>query len=231
METVRILIVEDDPDIRSYLKKGLSQVGHTSDAYESAEEALSALATTHYDVAVVDLILPGADGLDLIARMRDRGDRTPVLILSARQSVDDRVRGLSAGGDDYLTKPFSFSELVARLQALHRRAVYEVPEDRLQVGDLELVVRSREVFRGGTRIDLQPREFAVLQYLMENAGTVLPKTFILEHVWNFDFDPQTNVLDVLISRLRKKVDDPFETNLIHTVRGVGYVIREPTNDG
>jgi two-component system, OmpR family, response regulator len=230
LDKVRILIVEDDPDIRSYLRKGLSQVGHASDGCESAEEALAALSTTSYDVAVVDLILPGADGLDLISRMRDRGDRTPVLILSARQSVDDRVRGLSAGGDDYLTKPFSFAELVARLQALHRRAGYEVPEDRLHVGDLELDVRRREVSRDGNRIDLQPREFAVLQYLMENAGTVLPKTFILEHVWNFDFDPQTNVLDVLISRLRKKIDDPFETKLIHTVRGVGYVIREPAED-
>lgn len=230
MNDVRVLIVEDDPEIRSYLRKGLSQVGHTSDACESAEEALSALATTKYDAAVVDLILPGADGLDLISRMRDRGDRTPVLILSARQSVDDRVLGLSAGGDDYLTKPFSFSELVARLQALHRRARYDTPADRLRIADLTLDVRKREVTRGNARIDLQPREFAVLQYLLENAGTVLPKTFILEHVWNFDFDPQTNVLDVLISRLRKKVDDPFATKLIHTVRGVGYVVREPAED-
>jgi two-component system OmpR family response regulator len=178
-----------------------------------------------HDVAVVDVMLPKRDGLSVIEELRAEGVTTPVLILSARQTVDDRVRGLQAGGDDYLTKPFAFAELLARVQALVRRASRTPEATTLTVDDLVLDLLSRRVSRAGTNIDLRPREFALLEYLMRNAGKVVSKTMILSHVWEYNFDPQTNIVDVLVSRLRDKVDRPFETRLIHTVRGVGYVLR------
>jgi len=173
----------------------------------------------------VDLMLPKRDGLAVIDELRRRGRSTPVLILSARRSVDDRVRGLQAGGDDYLTKPFAFAELLARVQALVRRATRVVEPTTLSFGDLTLDLLSRKVTRAGVTIDLRPREFALLEYLMRNAGKVVSKTMILSHVWEYSFDPQTNIVDVLVSRLRDKIDRPFETKLLHTVRGVGYVLR------
>jgi two-component system OmpR family response regulator len=178
-----------------------------------------------YDVAVVDLMLPARDGLAVIDEMRRRGIKMPVLILSARRSVDDRVKGLQAGGDDYLTKPFAFAELLARVQALIRRATLAPEPTTLTAGDLVLDLLSRRVTRGGTQIDLQPREFTLLEYLMRNAGRVVSKTMIISRVWEYSFDPQTNIVDVLVSRLREKIDRPFEQKLLHTVRGVGYVLR------
>jgi DNA-binding response OmpR family regulator len=178
-----------------------------------------------YDVAIVDVMLPKRDGLSLIEALRAEGLATPVLILSARRSVDDRVRGLQTGGDDYLTKPFAFSELLARVQALVRRAARTADPTTLSVDDLIVDLLSRKVTRGGVAIDLRPREFALLEYLMRNAGKVVSKTMILSHVWDYNFDPQTNIVDVLVSRLREKIDKPFEKKLLHTVRGVGYVLR------
>jgi len=178
-----------------------------------------------YDVAIVDLMLPQRDGLSLIEELRRRGVSTPVLILSARRSVDDRVRGLQSGSDDYLTKPFAFAELLARVQALVRRATRAPEPTTLTVADLAVDLLSRRVTRAGTSLDLRPREYALLEYLMRNAGRVVSKTMILSHVWDYSFDPQTNVVDVLVSRLREKIDRPFERKVLHTVRGVGYVLR------
>ena len=186
---------------------------------------LEAAADQAYDVAVIDVMLPKRDGLSVIEELRRRGIMTPVLILSARRSVDDRVRGLQAGGDDYLTKPFAFSELLARVQALVRRASRTPEPTTLTVEDLVLDLLSRRVSRVGAAIELRPREFALLEYLMRNAGKVVSKTMILSHVWEYNFDPQTNIVDVLVSRLREKIDRPFEKKLLHTVRGVGYVLR------
>jgi two-component system OmpR family response regulator len=179
-----------------------------------------------YDVVVIDLMLPGRDGLSVIEELRKKRISTPVLILSARSSVDDKVKGLQTGGDDYLSKPFSFSELLARIQALIRRSSLTVPVNKLQVGDLEIDLLKREVRRGEELIDLRPREYAVLEYLIRNTGTVVSKTMILEHVWDYHFDPQTNVVDVLIHRLRSKIDEGHRRKLIHTVRGSGYVIKD-----
>jgi two-component system OmpR family response regulator len=178
-------------------------------------------------VAIVDIMLPRRDGLSLIERLRAEGVRTPVLILSARHSVDDKVRGFQTGGDDYLTKPFSFEELQARVQALIRRATMSVPASRLEAGDLSLDLSRREVRRGGKLLELQPREYSLLEYLLRNAGMVVSKTMILEHVWDYHFDPQTNVVDVLVHRLRAKIDEGFQAKLLHTVRGVGYVLKVP----
>lgn len=222
---MRVLIVEDDEHTGRYLSSGLGEVGYVSRHVTSAEHALLELRTSGYDVAIVDIMLPQMDGLSLIATMRDRGDFTPVIILSAKQDVDERVEGLRAGGDDYITKPFSFSELLARIQALLRRTAAHGYSTKLQVSDLVMDMSSRSVTRGGRVVDLQPQEFTVLEFLMRNAGRVLPKTVILEHAWDFHFDPQTNVLDVLMCRLRKKVEKNGR-KLIHTVRGVGYVLKE-----
>jgi two-component system OmpR family response regulator len=241
---VQILVVEDDVKIAQYLRKGLGEAGYHVDHLESAEEALGAASLKEYDALVVDLMLPGKDGLWLIEELRERGMTAPILILSARQSVDDRVTGLRAGGDDYLTKPFSFSELVVRIEALIRRSRMRddatggaggastpggrgasAPVTHLSVGDIEMDLLAREVSRQGTVLDLQPREFSLLELLLRHPGQVLTKTMILEHVWSYDFDPQTNVVDVLVSRLRSKVDREFEPKVIHTVRGVGYVYR------
>ena len=218
-------MVEDDPTLRDFLIQGLKEAGYAVDAAEEGEQGLD-LATRHpYDAAVLDVMLPRRDGLSLVAELRKRGQRLPVLILSARQSVDDRVRGLQAGGDDYLVKPFDFSELLARLQALLRRATAAPEPTRLSVGDLSLDLLTREVTRGGRRLELRPREYALLEYLMRNPGRVVTKTAILSHVWNYRFSPGTNVVDVLVSRLREKLDRGFDTKMLQTVRGAGYVLR------
>jgi two-component system OmpR family response regulator len=222
---LRILIVEDDEQIASFIIKGLKQAGFAVDHATDGEEGLRLALTKAYDAAIVDIMLPKLDGLSLIERLRHQKVNTPVIILSAKRSVDDRVRGLQKGGDDYLTKPFSFSELLARLQALIRRAGSIIEPSRLTVGDISMNLLSREVVRGGKRIDLQSREFALLEYFMRNAGRVVSKTMIMEHIWSYDFDPQTNIVDVLVCRLRNKVDKDFEKSLIHTIRGVGYVFK------
>jgi len=222
---MRILVVEDDKKIASFVARGLKEAGFAVDQAENGEDGLLLALAHPYDTAVLDLMLPKLDGLSLIEELRKKKVLTPVLILSARRSVDDRVKGLQAGGDDYLTKPFSFVELLARVQALIRRASRETEPTRLVTGDLAIDLLAREVTRAGSRIDLQPREFALLEYLMRNAGRVVSKTMILEHVWGYDFDPLTNVVDVLVSRLRNKVDRQFEKKLIQTHRGVGYALK------
>ncbi len=222
---MRILVVEDDKKIASFVARGLKEAGFAVDQAENGEDGLQLALAHPYDTAVMDLMLPKLDGLSLIEDLRKKKVLTPVLILSARRSVDDRVKGLQAGGDDYLTKPFSFVELLARVQALIRRASRETEPTRLVTGDLAIDLLAREVTRAGSRIDLQPREFALLEYLMRNPGRVVSKTMILEHVWGYDFDPLTNVVDVLVSRLRNKVDRQFEKKLIQTHRGVGYALK------
>ena len=220
---MRILVVEDDAKIASFIVNGLKQSGFAVDHCHDGEEGLFRAQTVSYDVAVVDLMLPKLDGLALIQQLRAGGSRMPVLILSAKASVDDRVRGLQAGGDDYLTKPFAFSELLARIQALIRRATQTPEPTRLKVGDLSIDLLTREVKRGDEVIELQPREFALLEYLMRHANRAVTKTMILEHIFDYSFDPQTNVVDVLVHRLRSKVDK--DKAMIHTMRGVGYVLR------
>jgi DNA-binding response OmpR family regulator len=227
---VRVLVVEDDRKIATFVAKGLREAGYAADHVTSGEEALALVETYPFDAAIVDIMLPGMDGLALIERMRKKQINTPVIILSARQSVDDRIRGLKAGGDDYLTKPFSFSELLMRVRALLRRSSMAQSPVKLRAGDLEMDLLRREVTRGGKRIELQPREFALLEYMMRNEGIVLSKTVILEHVWGYHFDPQTNVVDVLVSRLRNKIDRDFDAKLIGTIRGVGYVLRTAEGD-
>jgi len=222
---MRALIIEDDQTIADFVSRGLKEAGFAVDHAKDGEDGLALALDTSYDVAIVDLMLPKRDGLSIIDELRRRGRSTPVLILSARRSVDDRVHGLQAGGDDYLTKPFAFSELLARVQALVRRASRAPEATTLTVGDLTLDLLSRKVTRGGTPVELRPREFALLEYLMRNATKVISKTMILSHVWSYNFDPQTNIVDVLVSRLRDKIDKPFETKHLHTVRGVGYVLR------
>ena len=220
---MRILVVEDDKKIASFVVNGLKQSGFAVDHASEGEDGLFRAQTIPYDAAVVDVMLPKMDGLTLIEQLRANGARTPVLVLCAKASVDDRVRGLQAGGDDYLTKPFAFSELLARIQALIRRATQTPELTRLAVGDLTLDLLTREVKRGGEHIDLQPREFALLEYLMRHPNRPVTKTMILEHIFDYSFDPQTNVVDVLVHRLRSKVDR--ERAMIHTIRGVGYVLR------
>lgn len=222
---MRILVVEDDKKIASFLVKGLAEAGFAVDLAGDGEEALHLALSEPYDAAVMDLMLPRLDGLSVIERLRRTKINTPVLILSAKRSVDDRIKGLQTGGDDYLTKPFSFAELLARLQALIRRAGHETEPSRLSAGDLSLDLLTREVKRGDIKLDLQPREFALLEYLLRNAGKVVSKTMIIEHVWGYDFDPMTNVVDVLVSRLRNKLDREFDRKLIHTYRGVGYALK------
>jgi two-component system OmpR family response regulator len=222
-DDMRILVVEDDDKIASFVVKGLKQTGYAVDRSADGEEALLLAETTAFDAAVVDIMLPKLDGLSLVQRMRSRKIRIPVIFLSAKASVDDRVKGLQAGGDDYLTKPFAFSELTARLQALIRRATQTTEPTRLTVGDLSLDLLNREVICAGQKIDLQAREFALLDYLMRHAGRTVTKTMILEHIFDYSFDPQTNVVDVLIHRLRSKID-PGRTRL-QTIRGVGYVLK------
>ncbi len=222
---MRILVVEDDKKIASFIVKGLTQAGFAVDSAADGEKATDLALTVPYDVAVIDIMLPKLDGLGVIARLRREKILTPVIILSAKRSVDDRVKGLQLGGDDYLTKPFSFAELLARVQALIRRSQHAPEPTRLTAGDLSLDLLTREVERAGKRIDLQPREFALLEYLMRNVGRVVSKTMILEHVWDYHFDPMTNVVDVLVSRLRTKIDREFEKKLIRTYRGLGYALK------
>ncbi|CBS86319.1 Two-component transcriptional regulator involved in heavy-metal (Cu/Zn) homeostasis [Azospirillum lipoferum 4B] len=222
---MKILVIEDDRQAASYLAKGLKEAGHVVDVANDGKEGLFLAGAEHYDVMIVDRMLPGRDGLSLVQVLRAAGNDTPVLFLSALGSVDDRVKGLKAGGDDYLTKPFAFSELLARIEVLVRRRGAAQPQTRLVVGDLELDLLSRSVKRAGKTIDLLPREFSLLEYLMRNAGSVVTRTMMLENVWDYHFDPQTNVIDVHIARLRQKIDKDFPTPLIHTVRGAGYSLR------
>jgi two-component system OmpR family response regulator len=221
---MRALLVEDDATIADFVARGLREAGFAVDHAADGDAGLTAAAHQTYDVAIVDVMLPKRDGLSLIEELRRRGVATPVLSLRARRSVDDRVRGLQTGGDDYLTKPFAFAELLARVQALVRRATRAPETTTLTVEDLVLDLLSRRVTRAGKPIELRPREFALLEYLMRSAGRVVSKTMILSHVWAYNFDPQTNVVDVLVSRLREKIDRPFEKKMLQTVRGVGYIL-------
>jgi two-component system OmpR family response regulator len=230
VSNMRVLVVEDDAKIASFVSKGLKEAGFAVDSVTNGEDGLHLALTEPYDVAIVDIMLPKLDGLAIIGRLRHEGVNTPVLILSAKRSVDDRVKGLQTGGDDYLTKPFAFSELVARVQALIRRASSSVEPTHLTLGDLSMDLLTRGVFRGDRKIELQPREFALLEYLMRNAGRVVSKTMILEHVWDYSFDPQTDVVEVLVCRLRNKIDRDFPNKTIHTIRGVGYVIKTPQKE-
>ena len=226
---MRILVVEDDKKIASFVKKGLEAAGFAVDHAPDGEEGLHLALTEAYDAAIIDLMLPKLDGLTLIDSIRKNKINTPIIILSAKGSVDDRVRGLQTGSDDYLTKPFAFSELLARVQALIRRATETSEPTTLSLADLSMDLLTREVFRSEKKIELQPREFSLLEYLMRNAGKVVSKTMIMEHVWDYHFDPQTNVVEARVSRLRDKIDKDFGTKLIHTVRGVGYVLKEEPN--
>ncbi|RLL51754.1 DNA-binding response regulator [Mariprofundus sp. EBB-1] len=223
---MRILLVEDDDRQAEFIVQGLKQAGVSVDHAGDGEDGLCQALAAPYDVYVFDLMLPVRDGLSLIHEVRARGITTPILVLSARNSVDDRVKGLQAGGDDYLVKPFAFSELLARVQALYRRATGMSEPTQLAQGSLQLDLQRRKAWRGEQVLDLQPKEFALLEYLMRNAGRVVSKTMIMEHVWDYNFDPQTNVVEARISRLREKVDRPFTQPLIHTVRGIGYMLED-----
>ena len=222
---MRALLVEDDATIAAFVARGLKEAGFVVDHAGDGDAGLELATGSPYDVAIIDLMLPKLDGLGIIQAMRRRQMTTPVLILSAKHTVDDRVRGLELGGDDYLTKPFAFPELLARVQALIRRATGAPAATHLAVGDLTLDLMSRRAMRAGRDIEpLRPREFALLEYLMRNAGRVVSKTMILSHVWDYSFDPRTNVVDVLVFRLREKIDKGFEPKMIQTVRGIGYVL-------
>jgi two-component system OmpR family response regulator len=223
---MRVLVIEDDRDTAQFLAKGLRESGHTVETAGDGEAGLAAARSAAFDVLVIDRMLPARDGLSIIQALRREGNRTPALILSALGEVDDRVKGLKAGGDDYLTKPFALAELLARIEALARRASPEEAATRYVVGDLVLDRLTHKVTRGGEPITLQPREFRLLEYLMRNAGQVVTRTMLLENVWDYHFDPQTNVIDVHISRLRTKIDKAFDRPLLHTVRGAGYMIRD-----
>lgn len=224
---MKILLVEDDPKIAHFVRNGLEQAGFALDHAGNGEDGLHLALSESYDVAVIDIMLPKLNGLQLITELRRHKKDLPIIILSAKRSVADRVKGLQTGSDDYLVKPFAFAELLARVQALIRRSSGAASPIRLEVGELVMDLLTREVFRAGNRIDLQAREFALLEYLLRHAGKVVSKTMILEHVWNYDFDPQTNVVDVLICRLRHKVDRDFHSKMIHTLRGIGYVLKSP----
>lgn len=223
---MRVLLVEDDERTAGFIAKGLGQAGFVVDHAADGNDGLHRLMTESHDVAVVDVMLPKMDGLAVIDRIRTRGITTPILVLSAKNTVDDRVNGLRAGGDDYLVKPFAFSELLARIEALLRRGRATAEPTSLSVGELSMDLLRRTVSRAGKPIDLQPLEFSLLEYLMRNAGKVVSKTMIVEHVWNYNFDPQTNIVEARICRLRDKIDRPFERKLIHTLRGVGYALEE-----
>ena len=223
---MRVLLVEDDQTIADFVARGLREAGFAVDQAADGEEGLRLASERSHDVAIIDVMLPRLDGLSLIKELRRRQLTTPVLILSARHTVDDRVTGLEAGGDDYLIKPFAFSELLARVQALIRRATAAPASTQLTAGDLTLDLRTRRAFRDGREIEpLRPRELALLEYLMRNAGRVVSKTMILSHVWDYSFDPRTNVVDVLVHRLREKIDRDFDHKMIQTVRGMGYVLK------
>ena len=229
--SMKILVIEDDRAAASFMCNGLAQAGHTADAIHDGREGLAAATIGEFDVIVVDRMLPGLDGLAVVRALRAAGDGTPVLVLSALADVDHRVEGLAAGGDDYLVKPYAFSELLARLEALDRRAGRRTsgaqPEVKLAYADLEMDLMQRRVTRAGAPIDLKPREFRLLEALLRNAGRVMTRTMLLEKVWSYHFDPQTNLIDVHISRLRQKIDKDFHPPLIQTIRGAGYSLRTP----
>lgn len=222
---MRILVIEDDKKIASFIVKGLKQNGFAVDHATGGDDGLAFALSTPYDAAVVDIMLPQRDGLSVVQELRQRKINIPVIILSAKASVDDRIKGLQSGGDDYLVKPFSFSELLARIQALIRRATKTSDPTTLTAGDLSLNLLTREVTRAGNTIELQAREFALLEYMMRNAGKYVSKAMILEHIFDYSFDPQTNVVDVLVCRLRNKIDRDFQAKMIQTLRGVGYVLK------
>ncbi len=223
---MRILLVEDDPTVAGFVVKGLREAGHVVEHADNGRDGLFMAASEAFETIILDRMLPGGiDGIRLLETLRSQNNTTPVLVLSALSQVDERVAGLKAGGDDYLTKPFAFSELLARVEALTRRGRGEAPTTKLVVGDLEMDLLSRMVRRGGQKIDLQPREFRLLEYLMRHGGQVVTRTMLLEGVWDYHFDPQTNVIDVHVSRLRQKIDKPFPTPLIHTIRNAGYMLR------
>jgi two-component system OmpR family response regulator len=224
---MRILLVEDDPKIASFILKGLKAEGFAVDHAADGEKGLDLALTEPYAAAIVDVMLPGLNGLDLIATVRREKVAVPIIVLSARGSVDDRVRGLRTGADDYLAKPFAFSELLARVQALIRRGTPAAEPTRLRLADLSMDLIAREVRRGDALIELQPLEFSLLEYLLRNAGRVVSKTMIMENVWDYNFDPQTNVVESRIYKLREKIDKDFPVKLIHTVRGVGYALKAP----
>ncbi|MGL4185813.1 MAG: winged helix-turn-helix domain-containing protein [Thiotrichaceae bacterium] len=224
---MHILLVEDDRQTANFLQKGLTETGYVVDWADNGEDGLHLANNSQYDALIVDRMLPKRDGLSLIQSLRSQGNQTPVLILSALGEVDNRVEGLRAGGDDYLVKPYAFSELLARLQALMRRAQPTQEQTILKLRDLEMDLLKRRVTRAGTVINLQPREFVLLEYLMRHAGQAVTRTMLLEKVWDYHFDPQTNVIDVHISRLRSKIDKDFDVPLLHTVRGAGYLLHDP----
>jgi two-component system, OmpR family, response regulator len=224
---MRILVIEDDASMVDYLVKGLRESGFVIDRAADGREGLFLAAGEPYDVLIVDRMLPGLDGLGVIATLRAAGKTTPALILSALGEVDERIRGLRAGGDDYLTKPFAFAELLARIEALLRRSSPDLAETVLKIADLEMDLCARVVQRRGRRIALQPQEFRLLEYLMRHAGEVVSRTMLFENVWDYHFDPRTNVIDVHIGRLRKKIDRDFDRPLLHTIRGAGYSLRAP----
>ncbi len=223
---MRILMVEDDPTVAGFVVKGLREAGHVVEHADNGRDGLFLAASEGFDAIILDRMLPGGiDGIRILETLRSQHNAVPVLVLSALSQVDERVAGLKAGGDDYLTKPFAFSELLARVEALTRRGKSEGPQTRLVVGDLEMDLLSRGVKRNGAKIDLQPREFRLLEYLMRHAGQVVTRTMLLEGVWDYHFDPQTNVIDVHVSRLRQKIDKPFASAMIHTIRNAGYMLR------
>jgi two-component system, OmpR family, response regulator len=222
---MRILIVEDDRDAAAWLVKGLEESGHVVDVAADGEQGLNLALENVHNVYVIDRMLPKLDGLTIIRKIRQAGIKSPVLVLSALSDVDERVRGLRAGGDDYLAKPYAFAELLARVEGLGRRSVSESQETRLKAGDLEIDLLTRTVTRAGKPLQIQPREFKLLEYLVRNAGHIVTRTMLLENVWDYHFDPQTNVIDVHVSRLRSKIDKGFDEPLLQTVRGAGYMIR------
>ena len=223
---MKILLIEDNRETADYVFQGLQEKGHTTSVIQDGREGLFRAASENWDILIVDRLLPGLDGLSLVHTLRGGGVKTPVLFLTALSGIDDRVSGLDAGGDDYLIKPFAFSELAARVAALGRRPRQTAVETVLKVADLEMDLLARHVRRAGAEVELQPREFRLLEYLMQNAGKVVTRTMLLEHVWDYHFDPQTNVIDVHMSRLRAKIDRDFDAPLLHTVRGAGYMLRD-----
>ena len=227
MATMRILVVEDEKKVASFIAKGLTEESYAVDVAYDGEEGVFMALENDYDLIVLDLMLPKLDGMEILRKIRDSGKDVPVLILTAKDSVEDIVAGLEGGSDDYLTKPFAFAELLARIRALLRRSQEQKKITTLKAGDLTLNPLTREVKRGDRKIELTSKEYALLEYFMRNVNKVLTRTLISEHVWNYEFDPLTNVVDVYVNYLRKKIDQPSETKLIHTVRGVGYILKEP----